>query len=59
MVIPCELKFFFGANDQFENVSSLILDQDENIIAGLATASYVSPGFVPNKPSVIKFSPQG
>jgi gliding motility-associated-like protein len=52
-------KIFYGANDQFENVSSLILDQDENIIAGVATASYVSPGFVPNKHAVMKFSPQG
>jgi hypothetical protein len=52
-------KIFYGVNDQFENVSSLILDQDENIIAGVATASYVSPGFVPNKHAVMKFSPQG
>jgi len=35
------------------------LDQDENIIAGVAKASYASHGFVPNKHAVMKFSPQG
>lgn len=52
-------KIFYGTPDLFENVSSILIDAQENIILGVATASYVTPGFVPNKNAIMKFSPSG
>jgi hypothetical protein len=52
-------KIFYGTPDLFENVSSIHVDAQGNIILGVATASYVTPGLVPNKNAVMKFSPAG
>lgn len=52
-------KIFFGSPDQFENVSSIVIDDQQNIIAGVATASYPSTAIVQNKNAVLKFDAQG
>jgi len=52
-------KIFYGTPDLFENVSSIHVDAQGNIILGVATAYYVTPGFVPNKNAVMKFFPSG
>lgn len=50
---------FYGLPNFFENASSLVLDDQENLIVGVATASFPSIGFVPNKQMVAKFSGNG
>lgn len=52
-------KIFYGTPDSYENVSSIEFDNLGNIILGVATASYYSPGIVPNKHALMKFSPNG
>ena len=52
-------KIFYGTPDQFENVSSIEIDPQGNFILGVATASYPTAGFVPNKHAIMKFSPIG
>lgn len=53
-------KIFYGSPyDSYENVSSIEFDKNENIILGVATSSYYTPGNIPNKYGLMKFSPQG
>lgn len=52
-------KIFYGSPDQFENVSALVIDAQQHIIAGVATASYPTASIVPNKNAVFKFDAQG
>ena len=52
-------KIFYGTPDQFENVSTIAFDANDDIVLGVATASYPFVGFVPNKNAVFKFSPAG
>ncbi|MEQ1745028.1 MAG: T9SS type B sorting domain-containing protein [Saprospiraceae bacterium] len=50
---------FFGLPNLFENASSLVLDAQENLVVGVATASYPTIGFVPNKHLVARFAGNG
>ena len=52
-------KIFYGNPDQFENASKVIVDNNGDFIVCVATASYVTPGFVPNKHAIMKFSSAG
>ena len=50
---------FYGLPNSFENASSLVLDDQENLVIGVATASFPTIGFVPNKQMVAKFGGNG
>lgn len=50
---------FHGLPNSFENASSLVLDAQENLVIGVATASYATIGFVPNKHLVARFGSNG
>jgi len=50
---------FYGLPDLFENASSLVVDAQENLVVGVATASYATLGFVPNKHLVARFAGNG
>lgn len=52
-------RIFYGTPDMFENASSVLVDDQGNFIVCVATASYPTPGFVPNKHAIMKFSPTG
>lgn len=52
-------KIFYGTPDLFENASKVLVDEEGNFIVCVATASYNSPGFVPNKHAIMKFSSTG
>jgi hypothetical protein len=52
-------KIFYGAPDLFENGSTVLTDAQDNFIVSVATASYPTPGMVPNKHALMKFSPAG
>lgn len=52
-------KIFYGTPDLFENASSVIVDEEGNFIVCVATASYNTPGIVPNKHAIMKFSSTG
>lgn len=52
-------RIFYGSPDQFENAANIQVDAQENIILGVATASYPTIGFVANKHAVAKFGPNG
>ena len=50
---------FYGLPNLFENASSLVVDAQENLVVGVATASYTTTGFVPNKHLVARFASNG
>jgi PKD repeat protein len=50
---------FYGSPDMFENASNVLIDDAENFLVCVATASYPTPGNVPNKHAIMKFSPTG
>jgi len=50
---------FYGLPNLFENASSLVVDAQENLVVGVATASYPTTGFVPNKHLVARFGSNG
>lgn len=52
-------KIFYGNPDLFENATSVEVDDQENFIISVATASYPTTGFVPNKHAIMKFSSSG
>jgi PKD repeat protein len=52
-------KIFYGSPDLFENASTVLIDDSGNFLVGVATASYPTPGNVPNKHAIMKFSPTG
>lgn len=52
-------KIFYGTPDQFENASNVLVDDAGNFLVCVATASYPTPGMVPNKHAIMKFSPNG
>ncbi|MCC7028867.1 MAG: T9SS type A sorting domain-containing protein [Chitinophagaceae bacterium] len=52
-------KIFYGNPDLFENGSTILTDPQDNIIVSVATASYPTPGMVPNKHAIMKFSSAG
>nr|MBP6313933.1 PKD domain-containing protein [Chitinophagaceae bacterium] len=52
-------KIFYGSPDLFENASTVLVDDSGNFVVGVATASYPTPGNVPNKHAIMKFSPTG
>ena len=52
-------KIFYGSPDLFENASTVLVDDSGNFLVGVATASYPTPGNVPNKHAIMKFSPTG
>ena len=51
---------FLGSNaDRFENASSVEVDDEGNFYIGVATASYPTTGFVPNKHMIAKYQGDG
>lgn len=50
---------FYGLPNSFENASSLVVDEQENLVVGVATSSYSTIGFVPNKQMVARFRSDG
>jgi gliding motility-associated-like protein len=52
-------KIFYGNTDSYENASSVFVDNNNNFIVGVATASYASTALVPNKHAIAKFSSSG
>lgn len=50
---------FYGTPDLFENATSIAFDTAGNYVLGMATVSYHSIGFVPNKMGLVTFSPNG
>lgn len=52
-------KIFYGTPDQFENISSIIVDAQGNYLLGMSTASYPTVGFVPNKNGLVQFDSNG
>ncbi|HPI55048.1 MAG TPA: PKD domain-containing protein, partial [Chitinophagaceae bacterium] len=52
-------KIFYGTPDQFENVANILIDAQQQILLSVATASYPTAGFVPNKQAIMKFDGNG
>lgn len=52
-------KIFYGTPDQFENVGNIQIDAQQQILLAVATASYPTAGFVPNKQAIMKFDGSG
>lgn len=52
-------KIFYGTPDLFENAANVEIDAQGNFLVCVATASYPTPGLVPNKHAIMQFSSSG